>query len=576
MSQHPLFQDLEQALAQSQVEVLGQLAEQALEELPQEALSYYYYAEWLKQQEDTQPLQTQLLYSKAVDLDEANLLFWRKYAQASVQAQEWQEAAIAYHRILKTYPQDQEALNALGLFELRIQDNPPGAIYYFTQAIELEEQALSYTHRAEAYWKAEEIQAAHADLDYALQLQTLAQSLVLKAEILRSQGADPEQILNVYERLVDLAPDQAPYRFDYARQLLQCQETQKAAEEMNQALNLQTEFPPVFFAQIAEVYHQAAQQDKALFWLQKMQTELDQEQITSSNWKLLAKVYTALEQHQQAADLLFRLRNQALQNQESFAANEILLDLVEVLGPLKRSQELIPELQTLSQDAFWKNEASFALAQIQHQLGQIAQAYYHVQQAAALYPPAKTYLDSNRFDAYLTETRNQILAATPPNPKPAPALNNIQNRFWVFDGFKSDLIDTEALSPEHQAKFKGFFQTHVFFLSDRELFALCPKFGPNSPRAYAYVYEVEKSMNQDFLLKAQPLDGLDAERFMLKIQNPKALLFGRSSKEFYKLKALETKDLSKEQIQKFQELLPPIMRQTASPSLEALLDLLNA
>jgi tetratricopeptide (TPR) repeat protein len=539
MNKEQLTSSLQQAFAQADWVQAEQLAQQALENFPDEAFGYAYYAQWLQQQSQPDYGILERVLGKALDLQPEDLSLWRSYAQACEQTGNWEQAAAAYHSILDHQAQDIEALLALGQYHTNIGKQYDWAFYYFNTALSLDPtQKDAYIYRGKAYLDQGQYAEALADLDYGLYEHFNATGLLLKIEVL-TKLERPDEADIAYETLIEQQAEEPSYRYDYGLHLFKRGQVAYAAEQFEAGLQHCDKEHPLFFhlsEQLGRALFAAGAYAQAIKPLDAaLSIHLDQREL----WELSAQCHLmtgnpmlALADADQALGLA---------QGQAFLENSVKAIKAEALIGIGQVEEARNLLQELGQDPLFKGDALYGQAHIALQAGQTEQAYALLEQAYGHSPEKVRRFVQQQLQSHLQSQRakqEQAHAAETSKNSQSKVLQAIFGQIWTIDNLKNARIqDLKTLPLPVQENMQKLFKQHFMVFTPSEALFLLPNFD-DSPSRLVKMFSYKIQGEKDNLIQLQ-LSGWDGQQKLvlkLRVDNPEQLTLSKADQEQFTLK----------------------------------------
>ncbi|MEL6591202.1 MAG: tetratricopeptide repeat protein, partial [Bacteroidota bacterium] len=257
-------------------------------------------------------------YDQAIERSPRNVLFLNLRGEMYLRcgfAEYAPEAMDDFQLAVEIAPQNAPSLRNLGEANLKLEKFDE-ALYNLTLAIDNDaSDSDSFRLRAMAYLQKPpgNYAAAANDFAQAIKLAPLQADLYQwRAQALQEMG-QPHIALEVYQQLIDLAPNVAEYYIDRAVMLIES-DPERAMQDLNQALELEPN--ALAYNNRAYLHYQEGEYDSAILDAKRA---LDVDPNASIAYATLAEIYAALDDREQFYPYL------------QLAVDEYYEDIVEVM-----------------------------------------------------------------------------------------------------------------------------------------------------------------------------------------------------------------------------------------------------
>ena len=540
MDINALEQQLQSAHGSEDLITLATLSSDTIEKFPNSPVGYYFHGEYASHEVVNDLERAEWAYGTASALAPENLDFLKKYVHIQEKLMKFQEAAGTYAYILSKFPEDREAKLALGIYELRQNQEPENALGYFAELIQANvEDVEAYTYAAEAYTDMEDFEQASAMVEYALAKQFTVHAALTKIELLKQQEYHDEIPL-VFAQIVEANPDVFAFRYDYAKSLFLNKAYEEAKAQFEAAVALLPADQPF---------------DTLVY------TPIAENLLKGGHYAEAAELFTKCIQHDEHEDLmLYELRAAARADAGDIAGSvedyQYLLekkagdDYATVDYSIRLGYLLIKTneidaaeefFEDLGFDEAFADRIFFAKALIAKAKGDMDTAYQFALAAMSGGDMEIGIFFEENFEAYIDDKQAEVLAehAAAAAENANSGLSQLFGKLWVFNYVKTPTIDPASLTTDEEKDiFKEMLEPYCLVMSDKLAYFIPMNFGvelDQAARSYVYAYKIEKSKDTLFLLKFTALDKLNTLDVKIKIDGPEAISLTKAENEMYKL-----------------------------------------
>jgi len=548
MDKEQLLADLKAAYESRDYATLEKLAQQAVEEFPEEAFGYYYLAEYFTTEEKVDYFNVETCLAKAIELDEDSLGYMVRFAQIKEQQGAFEDAAILWGKILRQDENNIDALIGKATIELRQYKNYEGALDFLNRAIKIDDSNHQlYILRGQVYNGLHQFDKALADVEKGLEGGFDEKGLVLKIALLR-QEKRLDEVIETYKKIIAEKPEVFVYRFNFGKEYYNQEKYAEAAEQLKKATELVEEEDAMLYQPLGRAYLETEQYEAAKEALQKA-IALDEEEgheANSTTYMYLVDAFIGLEDGKNALATIEKLNplisgNKRKQNMVNLKKG-VALGLT---GKLKEAEAILKPVA--EKPGLRQGDASYSLGLIDYKEGDLANAYKHMKTARRLRNKrADVFIQNNLLD-YLQKMQKEVLdnySSEFEKNAQSPWVQKVSGKLWHFT--KVDSQKLKDLPDNIKANINKSIQKGSMIFTEKGALMVSEKNNAN------LTYKIKKEKGNAVILEFAPLDNQPAFAVQLKLKNGK-LAFSKEKGETLILEEKETSSMPEEAVETFQQ-----------------------
>lgn len=538
MEKEQLVKALEDARYYYQYETFEELSKQAVREYPTQAFGYYYLSESLLLVSPARYQEAEVCLAKALEIEPDNIEYMVHFGLLKEQQGSLDDAQIIWGKILKKDVKNVTALIAKANFQIRQYQNYQQGIDLLNQAIQLDPKNLpAYLYRAEAFNGIGLNDNALSDVNLVLeQHETFNEvAILLKITILKDLEK-VDETFSLYEQILATVNDNYIHYFNYGLALFDLGIYAKAAEQLEQAVELVEEKHSMFYRTLGEAHLKASQIKEAVVALEQC-IELDPTEKEA--FLMLIEAKAGLNKYEEAlGDIQKLLENvgedKSLMQRALLLKGKVYLDM----GKLQEAEQLFTPIA--KEKSLNQSEAFYGLGVVYNKQGFQDKAYRFMKAAkAAKHPLASTYINT-QLKEFLQDIKERSLKAVQPvfsQNAASPFLQKIIGKLWKFYNLKSQkLADFPA---EYADKIRANLALFSILITEKGAVLV------GNDQEELLTYRIKKETSSGMLIEFLPLDNFPSFIAKLKLTDD-GLVFSREEKEIIYLKEQSLSTLSTE------------------------------
>lgn len=517
MSKEQLLADLESALNSKNIQVLENLSKSAVEQYPNEAFGYLYLAEYFLNLEFPVYPKAEICIVKAIELEPENAKHYCRFSNVKLSQGEVEESRLLNLKALQIDANSVDALLGLGRYELYNAEIYDKAIDYLTKIVNIDpENKKANLYLAHAYFRKDNISEALVHISKVLVAGFDEEVTLVYIEILEALF-DIKQLIQAYDMLVLKCPDNAHYRFEFAKHLFNGSIFSEVVIQIKKGIELSTN--PVSVDQYVPLL-------KSLFILNQTDeffaiiNDLIQKNPSNNDlYELRLKAHLSSSNFEAAlADLNSII---GIINDPVFAS-DYLVQKGQILFRLNREAEAIEIFEMLSNNEASAMDGLYNLGMLNLKKGNSEKAYSLLKEArlrGSLEAESAIY---ERMIDYLDGVKAKILdanAAEVSKNQNSEFLNKIFGKLWIFESLDSKAMKSvsELIANNVVESLKSF----TMFLTEKG--GILVKAIQTDAVAYKIISETENSVKLHLIV----LDGTKTMDVNLSLSGNKLLFSER-------------------------------------------------
>ncbi|MFK7796075.1 MAG: tetratricopeptide repeat protein [Aureispira sp.] len=525
MTINELKQGLESALQNEVFEELKTRAKEAVSAYPEEAFGYAYLGEALFGELPIPFAEVELCLAKAAELAPTNTHYLARFAVVKGVQGANDAAQLMWGKILSIDPNHVEALVAKGTFLLQNNQDYDKALPFFDKAIEVEtNNATAYLYRAELYNNSGRYLDALQDVKQATSITPAFDKNVnlLTISIFKNMG-ELEQIIPLYEELIEKAEDDYLTHLAYANVLNKLEKASEALVQLEKANELTENKDTTILYNLGETAMRVAEYAKAM---QAFQTCLELQ--PSLNEAAFAIINIQIQQEQynealQAIQQLEKIIEEATKVDQLIVLNgKVLIGL----GQFKKAEDLL--IPIAKKNGLYQTEAYFQLGRLYHQQGAAFNAYKFIKTAATKAHQAAQEFMTNQLADVVARLRAAAIdankAAFAKNER-SDFLNKIFGKLWVFNDLRSERLNGAGFNADQIQHFKASLSSSSLMMAEKGILML------SNRQEELATYKIQKETTNGALIEFLPMDGFKGFTAKLQLTADGALAFSKEKGE---------------------------------------------
>lgn len=563
MDKEQLISTLEHAAAEMDFSSVETLAGEALKAYPEETFGYEYLSDALMQRASVPYSAVEMCLIKLIQLDAHNTDVILKYAALKQAQGEVEEALNAFRNVVAQDHSNVTALNALGEYELYVNDFPEQALVYFDAAIP--NDPLNPTlrcNRAAALKQAGRILDAMMELNAVMQNGFNEKAYTLKVELMNEMQRFADTI-PLLEDLASHVPDNFTYQYYLGRNLTLLGKWEKAVPALEKAVSLIALPDAELLALYAETLMNVGRYDAAQEAILKSITTAPD---VFSYQVLQLRIKAAQQKYEEALAMADALLSQA----DDTFKNTIRSEKGFILVDMGRSNEAATLFNEMLQSAGNRAYGSFGLAYLAFHIEKdLAKTFFYINNARILgHPNASNFIDKHLTE-YLKKTQEKLLAENSPNiseNRNNTLLQPLFGKLWHFEDINSAQL--EGASEEIIKKVKSQLKKRILFFTENGVLM------SSASDAKTFTYKIKAQHDKGIIdLELIPLNGLNP--LMVRLHPvAKGLVFLQDEGEYLLFQSHDLENLTTELKTHLREIIDKaalsFMGEAAAPLLEGL------
>lgn len=537
MNKQELEQSLKIALDQKDRGELEALARQAISTYPDEPIGYAYLAEAILLQRPIPFEKAEYCLAKASQLAPTDNHYIAKFATLKTQQGETGIAQILWGKILRSEPNNLEALTARAQYCMYTTNDYNQAIKFFDQLLQHHtEHTKGYFYRAGAHFEMESYDKALQDYNHAVELSGGVEdmdALLLKLAIVRALNHTPE-IISTYEAMLNIEPNSIFYHRELARVFVAEENHEKAAKHYGKTLELMEKPDPNIAYSLGQALIHNEQYEEAL-----KAFDIFVKHSTSPELALLTQIDLLIKLNR-LEEALDKIQQAKAITQDDYKKSQLILFHAEALSQLKRYTEAHDILApAINNPGMNQSKGYTLLGIIYFGVGMEEQAYNFLKAASVKKSDKAVHFVRENLHHYSYDLQQKTLEenkAIIEKNSNSTFINTVKGKVWRF----KDLLSEDLKQQEEKVvnAVKQSMSTTIFFFTEKGLLNL------TSEGAFLFLYKIIEEKPNSSVLELIPLDQWGEHvNATIKLHNNGLLTFSKRKTQVCVLEQQKTEDL---------------------------------
>ncbi len=525
LEREEMLEDILDALEDGDLEEAEDLADEAIEEFPNEAFGYYYMGEALFLQSDLE--EAYEYFQQAVSKAPDNSDYLGRFALINAKLNEEEKARLLYNKVLQLNPSHVDSLIASGVYALN-DEKYEDALDYLNRAISVDNNySIAYKIRCIIHSNLTNFKEALDDIDMAIKYDSENSELWLQKISLHVINDDNKSASDAYKSWIALQPDDTNRYAAYANFLMDNEDFKNAELQFDKAVEME------IYGEFAAINSILGRAWSKLYQNKTSEAISDFSKVISLDSKL-AEPYIGMadarvkEGSLEAASTYLDLGLDVVFDDAWYLLNKKGIINVSAAN-WDIAKGAFQEMIDLDDEEI-QAEGHFGMGKLHQAMGNIELAFrswrkasdiFHLEADECIEDYCQEFLEmelKEKEDALLLDMQQDFL-----ENKKSPLLNNFFPNFWIADikttASKNKMFAQIPAKMEKQIM--GLLQNICVALVHKGIMVLNPGYD-----GVRMLYSIENEDAKEVVINGIPLNGSNKREFRLSLVGNHMLLKG--------------------------------------------------